>query len=240
MEKKNKIEYWYQLKDFAFLEKQTKAIFKDKSLLVQAFVHRSFLNENPEFPLGNNERLEFLGDAVLELSTTEYLYCKYSASEGELTRWRAALVNTKKLSQLAQKLEFKKYLLLSHGELNGQISDGVLADTVEAFIGAIYLDQGQKRVDRFIVDNILILLQRIIDQSDYIDAKSKLQELIQSQGRVAPCYEIIQTEGPDHAKNFKVGVLIDGQIVSTGSGGSRQMAEQDAAERALHYFKKNR
>jgi len=108
---------------------------------------------------------------------------------------------------------------LSHGELNGQISDGVLADTVEAFIGAIYLDQGQKRVDRFIVDNILILLQRIIDQSDYIDAKSKLH---------------------DHAKNFKVGVLIDGQIVSTGSGGSKQIAEQDAAERALHYFKKNR
>ena len=240
MNEKNKIEYWYQLKAFSFLESQTKINFKNKSLLVQAFTHRSFLNENPEFPLGNNERLEFLGDAVLELSTTKYLYSKYSASEGDLTRWRAALVNTKILSRLARKLEFKKYLLLSHGELNSHVSEGVLADTIESFIGAIYLDRGEKRTDSFIAENILILLQKIIDQSDYIDAKSKLQELVQSRGQIAPCYKVIQAKGPDHAKNFKIGVLIDDQMISAGSGGSKQAAEQDAAEQALHYFKKNR
>lgn len=240
MDEQKEIIRWYEKEEFQELEKCLGVKFADKAILIQAFIHRSFLNENPNFPLNNNERLEFLGDAALELSITEYLYKNYQNSEGELTRWRAALVNTNILSQLAVKFNFGKYLLSSKGEMATQRSNSILADTVEAFIGALYLDQGRGAVDKFIEKNIASMLTSIIDKVDYIDPKSKLQELIQSQGQSAPRYQIIKAEGPDHDKSFQVGVVIQDKVIGTGIGRSKQEAEQAAAIQALNYFKKDR
>lgn len=240
MDEQKEIIRWYEKEEFQELEKCLGVKFADKAILIQAFIHRSFLNENPNFPLNNNERLEFLGDAALELSITEYLYKNYQNSEGELTRWRAALVNTNILSQLAMKFNFGKYLLSSKGEMATQRSNSILADTVEAFIGALYLDQGRGAVDKFIEKNIASMLTSIIDKVDYIDPKSKLQELIQSQGQSAPRYQIIKAEGPDHDKSFQVGVVIQDKVIGTGIGRSKQEAEQAAATQALNYFKKDR
>ncbi len=240
MNEQEEIIRWYEKEEFQELEKCLGVNFADKEILIQAFIHRSFLNENPNFPLNNNERLEFLGDAALELSITEYLYKNYQNPEGELTRWRAALVNTNILSQLAVKFNFGKYLLSSKGEMVTQKSNSILADTVEAFIGALYLDQGRDAVDKFVEKNLAGMLTSIIDKVDYIDPKSKLQELIQSQGQAAPRYQIIKAEGPDHDKSFQVGVVIQDKVIGTGIGRSKQEAEQAAAIQALNYFKKDR
>lgn len=235
-----KVEGFYQDKSFDQLEKSLGLSFQDKSSLIQAFIHRSFLNEHPDSPLENNERLEFLGDAVLELLVTEYLFHHYQNSEGELTRWRAALVNTKTLSAVAEQFNLSRYLFLSRGEGSGPISRSLLADTLEALIGAIYLDQGMSATKELIEKHILVLLPGIIESVTYLDAKSELQELVQAQGQTAPAYRVLETQGPDHDKHFKVGVFLGQRMIGSGSGQSKQTAEQVAAGEALKLLKKEK
>lgn len=224
------------MKDFCVLEKRLNIVFKNKDLLTQAFIHRSYLNENPRVTLGNNERLEFLGDAVLELAVTEFLYVKYpSESEGKLTSWRAALVNTKMISSVAQKLGFGDFLLLSRGEAkeSGKSRQYILANTFEAFIGGLHLDQGYGACVRFIDKNLLVELPKIIDQQLYKDAKSHFQEIAQEKLKITPVYQVLEEQGPDHAKYFVVGVYLGQEFVAKGGGYSKQEAEEETAKQAL-------
>ena len=228
------------MKDFSPLEKKLKINFKNKDFLVQAFVHRSFLNENPDFKLFHNERLEFLGDAVLEQVITEYLYKKYPDKlEGELTSWRAALVNTKMLEKIARELEFNDYLLLSQGEKKEQkkARQYILADTMEAFIGALYLDQGLDICKDFIVKHLAKELPDIIKKGLYKDAKSFFQERAQDEATITPTYKVIKEWGPDHEKRFVVGVFLEKEMVAEGEGFSKQEAEEAAARKALRIKK---
>ena len=218
------------------LEAELKFTFNNKDLLQQAFVHRSYLNENRGFHLQHNERLEFLGDAVLELIVTEHLYKEYPDNpEGDLTAWRAALVNTKMLSHIGRELEFSNYLMLSRGEAKeeGKARDYILANTVEAFIGASYLDQGLKNAEKFITTYILSKLPEVLEDRLFLDAKSRFQELAQEKIGTTPTYEVIKDWGPDHAKNFRIGIYLDKELVAEGEGSSKQEAEQDAAKNAL-------
>ena len=224
------------MKDFSPLESSLNVSFKNKSFLVQAFIHRSYLNENPDSGLQHNERLEFLGDAVLELAVTERLYENYpDKPEGELTTWRAALVNAKMLSEVARSLGFNDFLLMSRGEAQeeGKARDYILANTMEAFIGALYLDQGLKVCEKFIEEHILSRLPVILSEKLFEDAKSRFQELAQEKVGSTPTYQVIEEWGPDHKKNFKVGVVIGSDIIAEGRGTSKQEAEQDAASQAL-------
>lgn len=224
------------LPDFSILEKKINTQFKDKELLKQAFTHRSFINENKDTTQEHNERLEFLGDAVLELIATSFLFKKYpKRNEGELTSFRAALVNTNSLSEVASKLGFNEFLLLSKGESRdtGRARQYILADTFEAVIGAIYLDQGYDVADRFITENLLSLTDEIVKTGSWIDAKSFFQEKSQEMLSITPLYETILEEGPDHNKYFTVAVKIKDETVATGKGKSKQEAEQEAAQNAL-------
>lgn len=218
------------------LEKTLAVSFRNKSFLRQAFVHRSYLNENRGFHLPHNERLEFLGDAVLELVVTEYLYDTYpDKPEGELTSWRAALVNTKMLSSIGRKLAFNDYLLLSRGEAKeeGKARDYILANTVEAFIGALYLDGGLKKAKKFITTHILSRLQEVLETKLFLDAKSRFQELAQEKVSITPTYMVLKEWGPDHAKHFRIGVYLANELAAEGEGSSKQEAEQEAAKNAL-------
>jgi ribonuclease-3 len=218
------------------LESKLKLPFKNKELAQQAFVHRSYLNENRNFHLAHNERLEFLGDAVLELIVTEYLYQEYpDKPEGELTAWRAALVNTKMLSIVGRDLGFNNYLMLSRGEAKeeGKARDYILANTVEAFIGALYLDQGLQFAEKFITTNILSRLAEVLKDKLFLDGKSRFQELAQEKAGITPTYSVIKEWGPDHAKNFKIGVYLEKELVAEGEGSSKQEAEESAAKNAL-------
>ena len=227
------------MSDLENLQKKLKIKFKNENLLRQAFVHRSYLNENPKFDLDNNERLEFLGDAVLELVATNYLYKNYSNPEGELTNWRAALVCGAKLSEIAQSLDFGNYLLLSKGESQGsrRARQNILADCFEAVIGAIYLDQGFGKAEEFIIKNVISELPKILKQKTYRDAKSSFQEAVQAKFSLAPVYEILEESGPDHAKNFVVGAYVNGELFGTGKGNSKQEAQQEAAAEGLKKLK---
>jgi ribonuclease III len=229
--------------DFSTLEKKLNTEFKNKALLEQAFCHRSYLNENPGFHSDHNERLEFLGDAVLELVVTEHLFKEYNNPEGEMTNWRAALVNAITLSGIAQELGFGDYLLLSKGEAKdtGKARQYILANTIEAFFGALYLDQGYEKCKVFIVDNIIKELPQILKQGLHRDAKSHFQEMAQEKTRITPTYKVIKDWGPDHAKNFVVGVFLDKEMVAEGEGSSKQEAEESAARNGLqikHWDKK--
>lgn len=222
--------------DFSILEKQINITFKNKDLLRQAFTHRSYINEHKNSSFEHNERLEFLGDAVLELATTSFLFKKYpKRNEGELTSFRAALVNTNTLSEVASKLGFNDFLLLSKGESKdtGRARQYILADTFEAMIGAIYLDQGYDAADAFINTNLLGMTDDIVKTGSWIDAKSYFQEKSQEILSVTPLYETIQEEGPDHNKYFTVAVKIKDETIATGKGKSKQEAEQEAARSAL-------
>jgi len=221
--------------DFFKLEKKLNIKFQDKDLLKQAFVHRSYLNENSDFKFDNNERLEFLGDAVLELSVTDYLFSHYENPEGELTSWRAALVNTKMLAKAASKLGFNDYLMLSRGESKdlGKARESILANSFEAVIGAIYLDQGYKKANEFILKNIIKELPRILKQKLYIDAKSHFQELAQEKTGFTPSYEALKQWGPDHNKKFEVGVFLDEKLIAKAIGRSKQEAQEKAARKGL-------
>ena len=203
---------------------------------MQAFVHRSYLNENPEFGLEQNERLEFLGDAVLELVVTNYLYKEYpKKAEGELTNWRAALVNAKMLTQVAEQSGFNDFLLLSRGETKelGKARQYILANTFEALIGALYLDCGYEAADEFIKKYLIKNLPEIIKSGSYKDAKSAFQEQAQEKDGITPVYKIIKEWGPDHKKKFTVGVFLEDTMIAQGEGYSKQEAEEEAAKMAL-------
>lgn len=221
--------------DLSKLEKILKIKFKNKELLQQAVVHRSYLNENASFPLPHNERLEFLGDAVLELVTTEYLYINYPNPEGELTNFRAALVNSDMLSKIAKEFELEKFLMMSKGEAKdtGRARQYILANAVEAVLGAIYLDRGYKIAKKIIEKSIIKELPNILTQKLYQDPKSKFQEEAQERVGVTPSYEVIKEWGPDHDKHFMVGVFIEKDMIAKGEGKSKQDAQRNAAEEGL-------
>jgi ribonuclease-3 len=223
--------------DFLKFEKRLDLNFRNKDLLTQAFCHRSFLNENPKFPLGHNERLEFLGDAVLELVTTEYLYANYpDKPEGDMTGWRASLVNSNILFELAKELQFEDVLLLSQGEIKekGKNKKYILADAFEAFIGALYLDQGYDACKQFIKKHLILpKLPEILEKRLYKDPKSLFQERAQELVMMTPTYQVLKETGPDHMKLFLVGVFIGEEMITDGEGTSKHEAELNAAEKAL-------
>lgn len=224
------------MKDFNLLEKKLGINFNDKGLLEQAFTHRSYLNENPKSGLSHNERMEFLGDAVLELAITEHLYKKYpDKAEGELTNWRASLVNAKMLAALAEELGFNDFMLLSRGEEKelGKARQYILANAFEAFVGALHLDLGYEAADKFIEKCLLPKLPEIIRKKLYKDAKSHFQEESQEKEGITPAYKVLKEYGPDHKKKFTVGVFLEEELVAEGEGYSKQEAEEEAAKKAL-------
>jgi len=224
------------MKNLEGLKKKLKVKFKNSDLLKNALVHRSYINEHPTFELGHNERLEFLGDAVLELVVTENLYYNYENPEGELTNWRAALVNGPMLASIAHELGVEDYLYLSKGEAkdkNAKARNYILANTMEALIGAIYLDGGWDAAKEFIEKNILTKLPEILKNKLYIDAKSKFQEEAQERVGITPSYSVISESGPDHNKQFVIGVYLEDELVAEGKGTSKQEAQMSAAENAL-------
>jgi ribonuclease-3 len=224
-------------KDYEKIQKRIGVTFKDKGLLTNAFVHRSFLNENKTYK-EHNERLEFLGDAVLELVVTEYLFLNYKNPEGDLTNWRSALVKTESISEVAGKLGFEDYLMMSRGERasSGRARQLILANSFEAVTGAIYLDQGYDAAKKFIGENLIINLEKIIDEKLYLDSKSHFQELSQEKEGITPRYEVISEEGPDHDKIFTISVKIGEKVWGKGVGPSKQLAQQSAAEDALKKY----
>lgn len=213
--------------------------FNNKDLLRQVFVHRSYLNENPSFDLDHNERLEFLGDAVLELISTEYLYKNYPNPEGELTNWRSAMVKGETLAKVGISLNMSDHLFLSRGEAKseGKGRQIILANAFEALIGAIYLDQGFEKAREFVAKYILVRLPEILELGLYVDAKSKLQEVVQEKDGYTPSYRVLGESGPDHDKTFHVGVFVNDRMVGEGRGSSKQAAEQVAAGKGLEKYK---
>lgn len=217
-------------------KKQVKVSFKNDALLEQAFIHRSFINENSRSGLEHNERLEFLGDAILELVVTEYLYSVYpNHSEGDLTAYRSALVNAVTLGQVADHLGFNAMMKLSKGEAKdvSRARSSILADAYEAFIGALYLDQGYDAAKQFISRTVLVRTEDIIKQGLHKDAKSYIQEKAQETRSVTPNYKVLGEEGPDHDKRFRVGIYFGDELIAEGEGKSKQEAETSAAKSAL-------
>ena len=222
--------------NFDKLEKKLGFKFKNKDLLTQAFTHRSYINENPKFNLDHNERLEFLGDAVIELIVTDHLYREYPEKpEGELTNWRAALVNAKMLMSVAEELGYNDYLLLSRGESKemGKARAYILANTFEAVVGALYLDSGYEPAEKFIEKYLMTKLADIIKDGSYKDSKSKFQERAQEKVNITPSYKVTGESGPDHDKQFVVGVFLGEKLIAEGEGSSKQEAEESAAKKAL-------
>lgn len=213
--------------------------FKDIMLLLTAFTHRSYVNEHKKSAKEHNERLEFLGDAVLELVVTEYLYANYSEPEGILTNWRSALVRTESISEAGARCNFDQLLRLSKGEKRGsdRARAQILANTYEAVIGAIYLDGGYEPAKEFIHSSLIITLPSILESGSWMDAKSFLQELSQSIESYTPIYKVLAEEGPDHEKVFTVGVFVGDRLRGQGIGPSKQIAQQKAASEALIYYK---
>ena len=222
--------------EFGAFEKKIGYAFKSGRLLEQAFTHRSYLNENREPGREHNERLEFLGDAVLELVVTEFLFAKYpDKPEGDLTAYRAALVNTQSISDAATKLGMNDFLLLSRGESRdtGRARQIILANAFEALIGALYLDSGYVTAKDFIAKQLFHKTEEVVAKRLWQDAKSRLQELAQEKMKVTPTYEVASQAGPDHDRTFVVAAYVGEEKVATGEGRSKQEAEQDAAQKAL-------
>lgn len=226
--------------DLTNLENKISVKFKNKDLLKESLTHRSYINENPswgdDFMSPNNERLEFLGDAILELAVSEYLFKHYSDyNEGQLTSIRAALVNTQMLAKVAGDIELDKFILLSRGEAKdkGKAREVILANAFEALLGAIYLDAGYSAAKSFIEKVVLINLQEVLEKELYRDPKSLLQEIIQDKLKLTPNYRVLAERGPDHQKIFRVGVFFDGDLSAEGEGASKQEAEVEAAKSAL-------
>lgn len=223
-------------KDVSALEKKLGLKFKDKKLLIQALVHRSYLNEHRDFPLGHNERLEFLGDAVLELVITQYLYNNYEAPEGDLTNWRASVVNSQMLAKLAKEMNVENLLYLSKGEAkdkNTKARDQILANTFEAITGAIYLEFGFAGAAKFILKRLVPELRFILKNKLFIDPKTLFQEKAQDALGITPHYKVLKETGPDHAKKFVVGLYINEEKVAEGMGASKQEAQLKAAKDGL-------
>lgn len=230
-------------KDYAGFAKRALGVeFNNIELLVTALTHRSWVNESRrKRGLDHNERLEFLGDAVLELVTTEYLYENYDEPEGVLTNWRSALVRTESIGEAAKKLDFFSMMRLSRGEKNAteRAKLQMLANAYEAIVGAIYMDQGYEAARRFIADTVLVTLEEILRTGSWRDAKSNLQELAQARDGATPTYRVLDEHGPDHEKIFTVGVYVAGKQRGKGEGPSKQTAQQAAAEKALLQYEES-
>ena len=224
------------MKDFTPFEQSIQVVFKNKTLIEQAFTHRSFMNENPRSGLEHNERLEFLGDAVIELIVTDYLYRTYpDSAEGELTAYRSALVNAIVIGEVARDIHMNEYLLLSKGEQKdtGRARQTILANTYESFVGALYLDQGYDSCNTFVTNTLLPRLADIVAKKLWKDAKSQIQEEAQEHVGVTPSYRVISETGPDHDKYFTIGVFFGDKKIAEGKGRSKQEGEQAAAMAAL-------
>ncbi len=214
--------------------------FNQLDLLVTAFTHRSYVNEHKKTAREHNERLEFLGDAVLELVVTEYLYANFDEPEGVLTNWRSALVRTESIGAAAARLDFEPLLRLSRGEKRGtaRARAQILANSFEAVIGALYLDQGYDAAKAFIEKNLLVTFEEILKSGSWMDPKSRLQEVVQSQEGHTPQYRVLEETGPDHEKVFTVGVFVGSDLRGRGTGPSKQNAQVAAAEAALRKLAK--
>ncbi len=224
------------MKDFTPFEEKIGVSFRDRIILTQAFIHRSYINENPRSGLEHNERLEFLGDAVIELIVTDYLYRTYPTHhEGDLTAYRSALVNAVIMGEVAGELGMNEYLLLSKGEAKdmGRARQTILANTYESFVGALYLDQGYDVCVTFITTTLLPRLEDIIKSKSWKDAKSAIQEEAQEHLGVTPSYKVIGEVGPDHDKHFTIGIFFGDKKIAEGKGKSKQEAQQTAAQAAL-------
>ena len=214
--------------------------FKSEDLLTEALTHRSYLNEFPRWPLPHNERLEYLGDAVLELIVSEELFKKFpSRPEGELTVFRAALVNYQILAKVAEKIKLQDFILMSRGEKKdtGKAREVILANAIEAVIGAMYLDQGFDAVCPFVLKYVMANLDDVLKNKSYRDAKSELQEIIQDKLKITPTYDVLEETGPAHKRIFKMGVYFGEKLIAQGDGTSKQEAEIDAAKNALKRYK---
>ncbi len=222
--------------DYVPFETLLEYTFVDNDLLRQALVHRSYLNENPSFPLGHNERLEYLGDAVLELVVSEHLYHTYPNPEGDLTNWRASLVNAKTLSDVAKELDLDAWLFMSRGETKDKQSkarQNIHANAIESLIGAMYLDGGIAPAKKFIMKRIISRLDAILADQLYVDPKSKFQEMSQAVLGITPNYKVLREWGPDHEKHFEVAVVLGNEQIAAGQGASKQEAQVDAAVNGL-------
>ncbi len=218
------------------LEAKAGVKFKDPELIKRAFIHKSYLNEHRNEGIGDNERLEFLGDAVLELVATHHLFEKYpDQSEGDMTAFRSALVKGKHLAEVARDLELGQYLFLSNGEekSGGREKNYILANVTEALIGAIYVEHGYDICEKFIEKFIMAKLDAIIEKGLHIDAKSQFQEICQEKLEITPHYDVIEQSGPDHDKQFTMGAYISDDLIARGTGSSKQTAEDQAAQKAL-------
>ncbi len=213
--------------------------YNDIELLVRAFTHRSYVNEHRKTVTEHNERLEFLGDAVLELVVTSFLYNNFTDPEGVLTNWRSSLVRTESISAAASRNDFEPLLRLSKGEKRGtaRARAQILANCYEAVVGSLYLDQGYEAVARFIHDSLITTFQSILDSGSWMDPKSHFQEAAQSKEGSTPIYKVLSEVGPDHDKIFTVGVFVNGELKGQGVGPSKQAGQQKAAEVALQAYK---
>ncbi len=226
--------------DYKKIEDNIGVIFKDKKFLGIALTHRSYLNENRGQDLSNNERFEFLGDAVLELIISEYIFNKYpTKAEGELTSIRSSVVRTESLAQESRNLGIGQYLKMSKGEQDsgGKDKDYLLANTYEAVLGAIYLDQGLEKCKEFVKRTLFNKIDEIVKNELYIDPKTEAQELIQAQRKTTPKYIVLNEQGPDHDKIFTVAIEINGKRETIGKGSSKQKAEEDAASKIITKLK---
>lgn len=221
-----------------FAQQTLGVTFNDIQLLITAFTHRSYVNEHKKTAQEHNERMEFLGDAVLELVVTQFLYTHFSEPEGILTNWRSALVRTESIGDAAKRSGFEPMLRLSRGEKRGteRARDQILANSYEAVLGAIYLDQGYDVAKKFIENSLLITFEEILKTGSWMDPKSSLQEQAQSREGKTPVYKVVSEEGPDHDKIFTVGVYVGGTLRGTGAGPSKQAGQQAAASKALEAY----
>ena len=215
--------------------------FENIDLLVTALTHRSYLNEHKKSASEHNERLEFLGDAVLELVTTDFLFSNYDKPEGILTAWRSALVRTESIGAAGERLGYEKLIRMSRGEKQGsaRARQQILANAFEATTGAIYLDKGYEAAKKYITDNILSTLPQILEEESWRDPKSYLQEISQARDGFTPIYKVLKEDGPDHDKNFTLGVFVGDKKMGEGEGPSKQSAQQEAAREAIRKYKNN-
>jgi ribonuclease-3 len=227
------------MKNLIDFEKEIDLKFDDENLLKNIFIHRSYLNENPSTGLESNERLEFLGDAVIELIVTEHMYQNYKNSEGDLTSWRAALVCGKNLSDISKKFNMGEYLFLSKGEekMGGRSRELLMANVFEALVGAMYLEKGYDETKKFLLKHLLNKLPEVIENKIYLDPKTELQEKSQSEQGITPTYEVLGEVGPDHNKIFTVGVFLNDKKIGEGKGSSKQSGQISAAGDALKKWK---
>lgn len=230
------------MSNLSILSEKVGVKFKNESFIEHAFVHRSYLNESKKFS-ESNERLEFLGDSILSFLTSTFLYNKFPKEpEGQLTNLRSSIVKTSTLADIAAVLSLGDYLLLSKGEEEGggRKNQSILADTFEAFLGTVYLDSGIDAAEKILVTHLFPLLDRVLKEKLYKDSKSSFQESVQEDARVSPQYRVLKETGPDHAKEFTVGVYVDNKLWGEGMGKSKQDAEQKAATQALEKWEKRK